>query len=134
MKLISNFRLVKNSTSRAFDIPDIRLLTRLCLQFSDLNELRFRHAIDCRTPFCICGFANEENEHSLVHCPKCHSICLHLFGQSLDIPETSLASIDDTSLCNLFLYRNTHFNVIENSVIIDVTISYIKNMGSFDWG
>ena len=102
------------------------------LQFSDLNEHRFRHAFDCLTPVCICGLANEHNEHFLMHCPQYHSFRLHLFGQIWDIPESNLASIDDTSLCNLLLYENTHHNVIENSVIIEATISYIKNTGQFD--
>ena len=62
-ELLSIIRPVKNSTFRVFDITGIKLLTRLRLHFGDLNENRFRHAFDCITPVCICGLANEDNEH-----------------------------------------------------------------------
>ena len=51
-KLLSIIRPVKNSTYRISDISGIRLLTRLRLQFSALNEHRFRHAFDCLSPVC----------------------------------------------------------------------------------
>ena len=46
-ELLSIIRPVKNSTFRVFDITGIKLLTRLRLHFSALNEHRFRHAFDC---------------------------------------------------------------------------------------
>ena len=57
-----------------------------------------------------------------------------MFGKIWDISEINLASIDDTSLCNLLLYGNTHSNRIDNSVIIEATISYIKTTGRSDLG
>ena len=56
-KLLSIIRPIKNSTYRVSDIPGIRLLTRLRLQYSALNEHRFRHAFDCLSPVCNCGLA-----------------------------------------------------------------------------
>ena len=82
--------------------------TWLRLIFSVLNKHRFRYAIDCVTPVCECGLASEDNEHFLLHCPQYCSFRLHLFGQISDNSEINLASIDDTSLCNL-LYMEIPF-------------------------
>ena len=75
-ELLSIIRPVKNSTFRVFDITGIKLLARLHLHFSALNEHRFRHAFDCITTVCICGLANKDNEQfliiltiSLIACP-----------------------------------------------------------------
>ena len=97
-KLISIIRRVKNSTYRVYDIPGIRLPTRLSPQFSDLKEHRFKHAFDCLTPVCICGLANEDNKHFLLHCPQYHSFRLHLFGQS----RTSQKSISSVLMIHPF--------------------------------
>ena len=45
-ELLSIIRQVKNSTFRVFDIISIKVLTRLRLHFSALNEHRFRHAFE----------------------------------------------------------------------------------------
>ena len=81
-------------------IPGIRLLTRLRVQFSALNEHRFRHAFDCLSPVCNCGLAIEDNEHFLLHCPQYYTLRLDLFGQLSDISGISLASMIDP--CAIF--------------------------------
>ena len=89
-ELLSIIRPVKNSTFRVFDITGIKLLTRLRLHFSALNEHRFRHEFDCITLVCICGLANEDNEHFFLHCPQYHGLRLDLFDQISDIPGIDL--------------------------------------------
>ena len=99
-------RPVKNSSFRVFDIPGIKLLTRLRVHCSDLNEHRFRHAFDCITPVCIRGLANEDNEHFFLHCPQYHALRLNLFDQISDIPGIDLTYFDESLLCDLLLYGN----------------------------
>ena len=96
-KLLSIIKPVKKPTYRISDILGIRLLTRLRLQFSALNEHRFRHAFDCLTPICTCGLANEDNEHFLLHCPQYHALRLDLFCQLSDIPGINIPSLDHNS-------------------------------------
>ena len=48
----------------------MRLLTKLLLKFSALNEHKFRHNFDSLTPFCACGNDMEDNEHFLLRCPQ----------------------------------------------------------------
>ena len=103
-KLVSIFRPVKNSTYRVSDIPGIRLLTRLRLQFSALNEHRLRHAFDCLSPVCNCGLDIEDNEHFLLYCPQYYIFRLDLFGQLSDISGIDLTRLNDKSHCNILLY------------------------------
>ena len=110
----------------------LNLLTRLRLHFSDLNEHRFRHAVDCITPVCICGLANEDNEHFFMHCPQYQALRLNLFDQISDIPGIDLTYFDESSLCNLLLYRNPSCTEIHNSIIIESTITYIIATGRFN--
>ena len=51
-------------------ILDIKLLTRLRVNFSPLNEHRFGHNFECLSPICICGTGKEDNQHYLLHCPQ----------------------------------------------------------------
>ena len=102
-KLLSIIRPVKNPIYRISDILGVRLLTRLRVQFSALNEHRFRHAFDCLTPICICGLSKESNEHFLLHCPQHHAYRMDLFGQLSEIPGIGFASLDDESRCNILL-------------------------------
>ena len=101
-------------------------------QFSDLKEHRFSHAFDCLTPVCICGLANEDNEHFLLHCPQYRAFRVDLIGRISDIPGIDLTCLDDRSLCSLLLYGNPRCSVLENSIVIEATISFMKNTGRFD--
>ena len=103
-------------------------MTRLGLHFSNLNEHRFRHAFDCITPVCICGLANE---HFFLHCPQYRALRLNLFDQIPDIPGIDFTYFDESSLCNL-LYGNPFCTEIQNSIIIESTISYKNVTGRFN--
>ena len=37
------------------------------LNFSALNEHKFRHNSECLDPICACGTSKEDNEHFLLH-------------------------------------------------------------------
>ena len=100
------------------------------LHFSDLNEHRFRHAFDCITPACICGLANEDNEHFFMHRPQYHALHLNLFDQISDIPGIDLTYFHESSLCKL-LYGNPSCTELHNSIIIESTVTYIIAKGRF---
>ena len=53
-KLLASIRPPKNTVYDVFDIEGIRKLTKLRVNFSALNEHRFRHNCDCSSPTCIC--------------------------------------------------------------------------------
>ena len=65
-------RFVKTSENSVFAIHDnngIKLLTRLRLNFSHLNEHKFRHNfLDTLNPMCSCGSEPETTAHFLLRC------------------------------------------------------------------
>ena len=54
-RLLTIIRPTRNSYYDIFDIEGIKKLTKLRVDFSALNEPRFRHKFDCTSPVCKCG-------------------------------------------------------------------------------
>ena len=134
-KLLAIVRPIRNSTYKICDISGVKLLTKLRVQFSPLNEHRFKHAFDCLSPVCFCGKDNENNKHFLLHCPLYDVLRRDLFDQLSDVPGLDIASInniDDDTLCDRLLFGNPSLGTIENRVILDATISFLKNSGRLD--
>ena len=68
-KLLSFIRPVQNNIFNIFDSQGLKLLTRLRLGFSRLNEHRFRHNFkECVNPVCSCSLEIEDTSHYLLHC------------------------------------------------------------------
>ena len=109
------------------DILGIRLLTRLRLQFSALNEHKFRHNFECLDPICACRSGKEDNEHYLLHCPLFELQRRDLLGQLEDLPGIDIESLDSKTICELLLFGSPNVNVIVNRIILEATISFIKS-------
>ena len=63
-RLLSLIRPVQSSVFNIFDPKGLKLLTRLRLEFSHLNEHRFRHNFEsCVNPLCSCSLTTEDTEH-----------------------------------------------------------------------
>ena len=90
----------------------MRLLTKLRLRFSVLNEHKFRHNFDSLSPFRDCGNDMEDNEHFLLHCPQ-FVMRQDLFERLSVIPGLDI-DLDDKPLCDLLLFGDS-----KNSVIIN---------------
>ena len=108
-------------------LQSIRRLTKLRLEFSELNAHRFRHNFDCFSPFYSCGMANEDNEHFLLHCQKFDLMRIGLLRKLSDIPELDISKINAKTLCEMLLYGNPHLNIIDNRIILEATISFIES-------
>ena len=131
-KLLSTIRPVGNSIYNVHDIIGARYLTKLRLQFSALNEHKFRYNFDCLSPVCICGTAREDNEHFLLHCPLYDIMRCDLLGQLSEIPGLDISQHDSKSLCTLLLYGSPSLNIIANRIIMEATISFIKETKRLD--
>ena len=129
-KLLKIIRPEGISVYNISDIEGVRLLTKLRLRFSVLNEHKFRHNFDSLTPFCACGNDKEDNEHFLLHCPQFDVMRQHLFGQLSDIPGLNIY-LDDKPLCDLLLFGDSKNSVNTNRIILEATISFIKNTKRF---
>ena len=72
-KLITSIRPVKNSLFGVFGIYGVKKLTRLRLEFSTLNENKFRNNFQCISPMCACNTGIE-----VMHTSSCIAPCLIL--------------------------------------------------------
>ena len=71
-----------NSTYRIHNPVGTRLLTRLCLGLSHLNEYKFRHNFaDCGNSLCSCSIKTETTIHFFLHCHNFFSIRRKLFDK-----------------------------------------------------
>ena len=101
-KLLAIIRPPKNTVYDVFDIEGIKKLTKLRVNFSALNEHRFRHNFDCSSPTCMCGRGIEDNKHFLLHCHQFDRMRRDLFRQ-LNIPGLDINKLDSYALCTLLL-------------------------------
>ena len=51
------------------DICGVKQLTKLRLEFSALNEHRFRHNFQRISPMCACNTGIEDNAYFFLQCP-----------------------------------------------------------------
>ena len=104
-----------------------KLLTKLRLNFSALNEHKFRHNFECLDPICACGTGKEDNKHFLLHFPLFELQRRDLLGQLGDLPGIDIVSLDSETICELHLFGSPNLNVIVNRIILEATISFIKS-------
>ena len=130
-KLLSIIRPMGNSIYNIHDVIGVRYLIKLRLQFSALSEHKFRHNFDCLSPFCICGIAKDD-EHFLLHCPLYDEMRSDLLGQISEIPGLDISQYNLKSFCTLLLYGSPLLNVIANRMIMEATISFIKETKRFE--
>ena len=129
-KLLKIIRPEGNSVYNISDIEGVRLLIKLRLKSIVLNEHKFRHNFDSLTPFCACGNDMEDNEHFLLRCPQFDVMRQDLFGRLSEIPGLSI-DLDDKRMCDLLLFGDSKNSVIINRIILEATISFIKNTKRF---
>ena len=68
-ELLPLFRLLEKIIFNIFDPEGLKLLTRLRLGFSPLNENRFRHNFqESLNALCTCSLETENSSHYLLHC------------------------------------------------------------------
>ena len=98
----------------------------LLLEFSTLNEHRFRHNFQCISPMCVCNTGIEDNAHFFLHCPLFDPMRYDLFGQLSYLPKLDLGKIEPQALLYLLLYGSPTLNESENRRILEASIAYIK--------
>ena len=103
------------------DISGVKLLTKLRVHFSALKERCFKHAFDCLSPLCFCS---KDKENSPIPVTS-----WGFFKQLPDISGLDIATIsnmNDDTLCHRLLFGDPSLGTIENRVILEATISFIK--------
>ena len=123
-KLLAVIRPLKRYLFGVFDIDGVKQLIMLRLEFSTLNEHKFRDNFQCKSQMCACY-----NAHFFLHCPLFVPMRNDLLGQLSHLPGLDLSNIDSQALLNLLLYDSPKFNEIDYRIVLEASIAYIKATG-----
>ena len=103
-RLLSFIRPVQNSVFNIFDPKGLKILTRLLLEFSHLNEHRFRHNFEeSVNPLCSFSLKTEDKEHYLLHCHHFTPLRINLMN-SVNSVLYNFESLSDINKNKKFLY------------------------------
>ena len=125
-RLLSFIRPVQSSIFNVFYPIGIKLLTRLRLDFSHLNEHRFRHNFkNCMNPLCSCSLEIEDTLHYLLHCHH-FSVCRRDLLNSVKTVFNNFESLPENAKKSILLYGDSSLDQNKNQIILQATINYIK--------
>ena len=125
VSLIKTSRPHANSTYRSHNPVEIRLLTRLRLDLSHLNEHKFRHNFaDCVNPLCPCSIKSETTLCFFLHCGNLLDIRRKLFDKIKLLDET-LLQLNDESLITVLPFGSKIYNEHVNAQILKASIGYM---------
>ena len=128
---IDEFRPVPNSVLNIHNPIGIKLLTRLRLRLSHLNEHRFNHRFQNYTnPKCICSSENESTTHLFLHCHFYIPIRAILFDKLKEIVN-NLQELSDQTVTEILLYGSPNLKGKQNLQILKCTIKYIMDSKRF---
>ena len=116
----------KNPTYNFRDLLVIRLLAMLKVEFSALNEHRFKHNCACFSPICICGTRKEDNEHFPLHCPLCSIFRKDPFNQLSGIDGFNVADVNPKDLGLSLLFGDRNLGTVANRIMLEATISFVR--------
>ena len=126
------FSLNQRSLFSIHDPVGVKLLTRLRLQFSHLNEHKFRHNFkDCVSPMCDCGAETETTSHFFLRCQFFANERQKLRDDVYRL-DASIKHLNEESLIDILLYGSDRFNESKNKQILLHTICYIEATKRFE--
>ena len=97
--ILKIIRPVSNPVYSIQNCIGLKLLTRLRLGLSHLNEHRFNHNFqNCINPLCTCSLEVESTAHFFLHCHQYHIIRAKLL-HSLEVIDSNLLKLsEDTAV------------------------------------
>ena len=103
----------------------LKLLTRLRLGLSHLNEHKFNHNFkDCVNPLCSCSLEVESVSHFFLHCHYFTDIQKTLFHE-LRLVDENILNQSDNEIAELLLYGSSKFKLEQNYSILRSSIKFI---------
>ena len=120
------------SVYRIHNPVGLKLLARLRLGLSHLNEQRFNHNFQSYiNPLCSCGLEIESTTHFLLHCHHFSNIRSTLLN-SINEVLGSIINLRDCDLVKTLRFRDQDYTQVENSYIINATIKYVADSKRFN--
>ena len=110
----------------------LKLLTRLRLGLSHLNEHRFNHNFEsCLNPLCTCSLEVESTTHFFLHCHHFNAIRITL-NNSLKGIDKDIPKLSDSSLTKVILFGDSKYTDFQNHDILNSTITFTIDSKCFD--
>ena len=110
----------------------LKLLTRLRLGLSHLNEHGFNHNFqNCINPLCTCSLEVESTAHFFLHCHHYLNIRAKLLN-SLEVIDTILHKLSKEQLTRVLLYGFSQFDQNQNRNVLNSSIDYIVESKRFE--
>ena len=129
--LIKIERTIPEPIHNVYNPVALKLLTKLRLGLSHLNQHKFNHNFqDCLNPLCSCSLEVESVSHFFLHCHYYSSIRSTLLNelQSIDI---NLLNQEDDIVVEVLLYGSTKFNTNQNFRLLSSSTDYILKSERF---
>ena len=122
---IDEFRPAPNSVFNIHNPIDTKLLTRLRLGLSQLNEHRFNYKFqNCTNPKCICSSENRSTTHFFLRCHFYIPVRATLFDKLKEIVN-NLQELSDQTITEILLYNSLNLKGNQNSQILKLPLSIL---------
>ena len=130
--LLKIIRAVSNLVYNIQNYIGLKLLTRLRLGLSHLNEHRFNHNFqNCINPLRTCSIEVESTVQFFLHCHHYHNIRVKLLN-SLEVIDTNLLKLSEEQLTNFLLYGFSQLDRNQNRNILNSSRKYIVESKRFE--
>ena len=130
-KLLPFICPLENSILNIFNPEGLKVLTRLRLGFSHINEHCFRHNFqECLNPLCSCSLETENTSHYLLHYH-------HNFPFRTDLTNSvktfvvDFESLLDSKKVEILYYGDSWCDDNQNNSILSASINYINKSKRF---
>ena len=111
----------------------LKLLTRLRLCLSHLNEHRFNHNFEnCVNALCTGSLEAETTSHFFLHYHYDHPIRLTLFNELCDI-DMNLPNLSEEKLLNTILHGTSYFSDSENQSVLKLNYKVYNRFKLLQW-
>ena len=125
-------KINSNSIFSVHDVYGVKLLSRLRLNFSHINEHKVRHGFkDGTNCTCDCGSATEKILHFLMQCQQYQAIILELLNSIYKL-DAKIRKLSNGKLLHLLFYGSKLYSFEINREIIKLTIKFLKLSKRFE--
>ena len=130
-KMLNLIRPKCNDTYGIYNPTGLKLLTRLRLGLSNLNDHKFNHNFkDCINPLCSCSLSVGNNVHFFLHC-RHFSLQRQTLMNNIKSIDKDIINETDSDLVNILLFGSSKYQYHIISKILSFSIDFILNTERF---
>ena len=122
----------ENSLYNVHDHVGVKFLSRLRLQFTHLNEHKFKHGVNGRVnPVCPCGAEVKTAEHFLLRCQCFSTRRIELFNNLYNV-DSSFSKLNTKDKVAYLLHGSTNNSNDLNKDITEHVMKFLKSTYRFN--